>query len=631
MEVRDLLERDRVVRGRLPRGAARAARHGSARRGRAPRLARRAAAGGADRAARGDRAARRRPPTRGSSRSRAGATSASSSAAPSRPRSRPTGSPRPGTRTRASTSPGRRRPWSRRSRARGWPSCSACRRRLVRLRHRLPDGPLHRPRRRAARRARARRLGRRGARPRRRAAGPRGRRARSGTRRSTARSASSASARRASSRSQPTARAGWSPTRFARRSSAWTGRRSSAPRRATSTPAPSTRSTPIADAAEEAGAWLHVDGAFGLWAAVEPRAPAPRRAAPSAPTPGRPTPTSGSTFPTTAASRSAPTPTRTARRWASARATSSTPTRAARATSWTGTRSSRGGRAASRSTRRSARSAAPASPSSSSAAAPTPAASARRSARRRGVEVLNDVVLNQVLVRFGDDDARRSQVIERVQEDGTCWLSGTTWQRHGGDADLGLELVDDRGRRRPLDRGDPARRRVVRFTANNRRRLTMLADSPVVAVVAVSDLDGAKALLRRHSRACGRRGDRGRPAACSTPAPRAATGLVYQSGYAGGTARRTSASAGRIDGLDEAEIADAARRWVVSFAGVRHPRASIAKAPIRTTGSFRAALGQGPRRATILSLSSRRGTAELERGRISLRALAAQCRIRRVT
>jgi glutamate/tyrosine decarboxylase-like PLP-dependent enzyme len=49
-----------------------------------------------------------------------------------------------------------------------------------------------------------------------------------------------------------------------------------------------------------------------------------------------------------------------------------------------------------------------------------------------GIEVLNDVVLNQVLVRFssedGDDDAHTDAVIETVQRDGTCWLSGTTWQ-----------------------------------------------------------------------------------------------------------------------------------------------------------------------------------------------------------
>ena len=45
-----------------------------------------------------------------------------------------------------------------------------------------------------------------------------------------------------------------------------------------------------------------------------------------------------------------------------------------------------------------------------------------------GVEILNDVVLNQVLVRFADDDAVTQAVVKGVQEDGTCWLSGTTWQ-----------------------------------------------------------------------------------------------------------------------------------------------------------------------------------------------------------
>jgi glutamate/tyrosine decarboxylase-like PLP-dependent enzyme len=51
------------------------------------------------------------------------------------------------------------------------------------------------------------------------------------------------------------------------------------------------------------------------------------------------------------------------------------------------------------------------------------------------VRVLNDVVLNQVLVQFtppsGDEsqrDAFTQTVITRVQEDGTCWLGGTTWQ-----------------------------------------------------------------------------------------------------------------------------------------------------------------------------------------------------------
>jgi glutamate/tyrosine decarboxylase-like PLP-dependent enzyme len=50
-----------------------------------------------------------------------------------------------------------------------------------------------------------------------------------------------------------------------------------------------------------------------------------------------------------------------------------------------------------------------------------------------GVEVLNQVVLNQVLVRFpdpgGDHDGRTREVIRRVQAGGTLWLGGTTW--HG--------------------------------------------------------------------------------------------------------------------------------------------------------------------------------------------------------
>ena len=45
-----------------------------------------------------------------------------------------------------------------------------------------------------------------------------------------------------------------------------------------------------------------------------------------------------------------------------------------------------------------------------------------------GVEVLNDVVLNQVLVRFDDDDGATDAVIAAVQADGTCWLGGTTWR-----------------------------------------------------------------------------------------------------------------------------------------------------------------------------------------------------------
>ena len=45
-----------------------------------------------------------------------------------------------------------------------------------------------------------------------------------------------------------------------------------------------------------------------------------------------------------------------------------------------------------------------------------------------GVEILNEVVLNQVLVRFGDDDELTRATVAAVQDEGTCWLSGTVWQ-----------------------------------------------------------------------------------------------------------------------------------------------------------------------------------------------------------
>jgi hypothetical protein len=44
-----------------------------------------------------------------------------------------------------------------------------------------------------------------------------------------------------------------------------------------------------------------------------------------------------------------------------------------------------------------------------------------------GYEVLNEVVLNQVVVRFGDA-ARTKKVIEAIQQDGTCWTGVTVWR-----------------------------------------------------------------------------------------------------------------------------------------------------------------------------------------------------------
>ena len=47
--------------------------------------------------------------------------------------------------------------------------------------------------------------------------------------------------------------------------------------------------------------------------------------------------------------------------------------------------------------------------------------------RARGHEILNDVVINQVLVSFGPPAFTRA-VIDRIQRDGTCWCGATEWQ-----------------------------------------------------------------------------------------------------------------------------------------------------------------------------------------------------------
>ncbi len=57
---------------------------------------------------------------------------------------------------------------------------------------------------------------------------------------------------------------------------------------------------------------------------------------------------------------------------------------------------------------------------------------AEKLGRIHGVEILNKVVLNQVLVRFvperGDADEFTRAVIRRIQADGTCWLGGSIWK-----------------------------------------------------------------------------------------------------------------------------------------------------------------------------------------------------------
>jgi glutamate/tyrosine decarboxylase-like PLP-dependent enzyme len=69
-----------------------------------------------------------------------------------------------------------------------------------------------------------------------------------------------------------------------------------------------------------------------------------------------------------------------------------------------------------------------------------------------GATILNDVVLNQVLVRFEDGEHTR-RVIERVQEDGTCWLGGTEW---GGEHAMRISVSNWRTTREDVERSTEA-------------------------------------------------------------------------------------------------------------------------------------------------------------------------------
>ena len=46
-----------------------------------------------------------------------------------------------------------------------------------------------------------------------------------------------------------------------------------------------------------------------------------------------------------------------------------------------------------------------------------------------GFQILNDVIINQVLVSFGDAEKTR-RIITAIQIDGTCWCGETVWQGH---------------------------------------------------------------------------------------------------------------------------------------------------------------------------------------------------------
>ena len=75
-----------------------------------------------------------------------------------------------------------------------------------------------------------------------------------------------------------------------------------------------------------------------------------------------------------------------------------------------------------------------------------------------GVEILNDVVLNQVLVGFPAAsaqaaDARTRAVIDAVQREGTCWVGGTSWR---GRAAMRISIVNHSTTRADVERSAAA-------------------------------------------------------------------------------------------------------------------------------------------------------------------------------
>ena len=119
----------------------------------------------------------------------------------------------------------------------------------------------------------------------------------------------------------------------------------------------------------------------------------------------------------------------------------------------------------------------------------------RRAAGRasRASPILNDVVLNQALVRFGDDDAATDAVIARVQRDGTCWLGGTVW--HG----MAAMRISVSGWRRRRPTPTAARTRSRRRGARTDRVRPMLIEGARALVCGGASGLGAATARRLHA------------------------------------------------------------------------------------------------------------------------------------
>ena len=85
--------------------------------------------------------------------------------------------------------------------------------------------------------------------------------------------------------------------------------------------------------------------------------------------------------------------------------------------------------------------------------------------RAAGIQVLNDVVLNQVLVSFGDAERTR-KIIAAIQEDGTCWCGVTVWQ---GVTAMRISVIAWGTTEADVDRSVAAILRIARDQSDERR------------------------------------------------------------------------------------------------------------------------------------------------------------------
>jgi len=92
---------------------------------------------------------------------------------------------------------------------------------------------------------------------------------------------------------------------------------------------------------------------------------------------------------------------------------------------------------------------------------------AQRLAAEPGLHIMNPVVLNPVLVRFGSaeidaaSDRMTAETIALIQSDGTCFVAGTSWQdRRVMRLSLVSGSMNEPGSDRPCDAICAARRKV---------------------------------------------------------------------------------------------------------------------------------------------------------------------------